>query len=147
MYLDETSIDSYMYSPRAWSRKGRYIYEKISGRRYRRVGIAAALCGGNIVEPMQYDGTMDGHLFETWFQKLLCPAFAPGKVFIIDNAAFHRQKKLADIAEPFGHQIIFLPPYSPELNPIEHFWAVLKKSLQNAMTYMPSLDDAIAFGL
>ena len=79
MYLDETSIDSYMYSPRAWSRKGRYTYEKISGRRYRRVGIAAALCGGNIVEPMQYDRTMDGHLFETWFQKLLCPAFAPSK--------------------------------------------------------------------
>ena len=64
-----------------------------------------------------------------------------------NSAAFHRKKKLESIEESFGHQIIFLPPYSPELNPIEHFWAVLKKSLQNAMTYMPSLDDAIAFGL
>ena len=146
-YLDETGIDNYMYRPRAWSRKGRYIYENISGRRYRRVGIVAALCEGNMVEPMQYDGTMDGHLFEAWFQKLLCPAFARGKVFIMDNAAFHRKKKLKDIAESFGHQIIFLLPYSPELNPIEHFWAVLKKRLQNAMTYMSSLDDAITFCL
>ena len=144
VYLDETGIDSYMYRPRAWSRKGRYIYEKISGRRYRRVGVVAALCEGNIVEPMQYDGTMDSRLFETWFQKLLCPAFTRGKVFIMDNAAFHRKKKLEGIAGSFGHQIIFLPPYSPELNPIEHFWAVLKKRLQNAMTYMSSLDDAIA---
>ena len=79
VYLDETGIDSYMYRPRAWSRKGRYIYEKISGCRYRRVGIAAALCEGNIVEPMQYDGTMDAHLFETWFQKLLCPFLGRAK--------------------------------------------------------------------
>ena len=83
VYLDETGIDSYMYRPRAWSYKGRYIYEKLSGLRYRRVGTAAALCGGNIVEPMQYDETMDAYLFETCFQKLLCHAFDPGKVLEI----------------------------------------------------------------
>lgn len=52
VYIDETGIDGYVYRPRAWSRRGRYIYEKINGHRYKRTGIAAALCCGQIVEPM-----------------------------------------------------------------------------------------------
>ena len=76
--------------------------------------MAAALCCGKIVEPMQYDGTMDSMLFEEWFRKLLCPALERGKVFIMDNAAFHRKAVLERIAADFGHRVIFLPPYSPE---------------------------------
>ena len=120
------------------------VHEKISGRRYKRVGIAAALCCGKIVEPMQYSGTMDSVLFEEWFRKLLCPALERGKTFIMDNASFHRKAVLERIAEAFGHRIIFLPPYSPELNPIEHYWAALKKRLQKAIRHMASIDDAIA---
>lgn len=96
---------------------------------------------------MQYDGTMESTLFEAWFKERLCPALERGKAFIMDNAEFHRKKHLERIAEASGHRVIFLPPYSPELNPIEHFWAVLKKRLQSAMSYMKSLDEAIAFWL
>lgn len=147
VYIDETGVDSYVYRQRAWSRRGTYIYEKINGRRYKRVGIAAALCCGKIIEPMQYDGTMDGELFEAWFKKFLCPSFERGKVLIMDNAAFHRQQRLECIAEAFGHRIIFLPPYSPDLNPIEQYWAAFKKRLQKIMRSVKTFDEAIMLSL
>ena len=70
VYIDETGIDSYVHRPYAWARRGSVVYEKISGRRYKRVGIAAALCCGKIIEPMQYDGTMNSELFESWFKRI-----------------------------------------------------------------------------
>lgn len=147
VYIDETGIDGYIYRPRAWARRGIPVYEKISGRRYKRVGIAAALCCGKIIEPMQYDGTMDSELFEAWFRKSLCPALEQGKVFIMDNAAFHRKVHLERIAAAFGHMVIFLPPYSPELNPIEKHWSALKKRLRSVMKCTDSIDNAIVFCL
>ncbi|OUO94700.1 hypothetical protein B5F39_02195 [Cloacibacillus sp. An23] len=67
--------------------------------------------------------------------------------FIMDNAAFHRKVHLERIAAAFGHMVIFLPPYSPELNPIEKHWSALKKRLRGVMKCMDSIDNAIAFCL
>lgn len=147
VYIDETGIDSYVHRPYAWARRGFVVYEKISGRRYKRAGIVAALCCGKIIEPIQYDGTMNSELFESWFKQILCPSLERGKVLIMDNAAFHRKKHLECIAEAFGHILIFLPPYSPELNPIEHFWAVLKKRLQKVISETNSFDEAVVLCL
>lgn len=104
------------------------------------------MCCGKIITPVQYSGTMDGELFEAWFQKFLCPALERGKILIMDNASFHRKKRLEHIADIFGHRIIFLPPYSPELNPIENYWAAMKKRLCSFMNrnYTGSIDYAIA---
>ncbi len=61
----------------------------------------------------------------------------------MDNAAFHRKNTLAAIAESSGHTLIFLPPYSPELNPIENFWAWLKRTLRKILLGFPSFDLAL----
>jgi transposase len=90
-------------------------------RKYRRVGIVAAQIGKKIISPLQYDGTMNSRLFEEWFQKRLVRELPTNSVIVMDNAAFHRNKQLISIAQKQGHYIIFLPPYSPELNPIENF--------------------------
>lgn len=96
---------------------------------------------------MQYDGTMDGEQFEAWFKKFLCPSLERGKVLIMDNAAFHRKQRLECIAEAFGHRVIFLPPYSPDLNPIEQYWAAFKKRLQKIMRSVKTFDEAIMLSL
>ena len=147
VYVDETGIDEYMYRERAWSPKGTKVREKISGRKYKRTGLAAALCRGSITAPMQYDGTMNSELFEKWLKDSLCPSLAKGSTIVMDNASFHRKEKVERIALSFGHKVIFLPPYSPELNPIEHYWAALKKRLRGVMKYMTSLNDAICYCL
>ncbi len=80
-----------------------------------------------IAAPFVYSGTMDSTLLEKWFQQQLLPTLPKETVIVMDNAAFHRKKQLFSIAEENGYCLIFLPPYSPELNPIEKFWSWLKR--------------------
>ena len=86
---------------------------------------------------------MTSNLFEEWFAKHLIPASPEGAVIIMDNASFHRKKQLNMLAEESGKQVIFLPPYSPELNPIEHFWNWLKKTTADTLKKCSNLYLAI----
>ena len=86
---------------------------------------------------------MNSSLFETWFTDQLLPALPPDAVIVMDNASFHRKAQLISIAQKSGHRLIFLPPYSPELNPIEHFWAWFKKWLRSYLSLYPSFDHAL----
>ena len=86
---------------------------------------------------------MTAIFFEAWFEKHLIPGLAPGTVIIMDNASFHRKKRLSELAEEYNVKIVFLPPYSPELNPIEHFWHWLKKKVCDLLKFSKNLDEAI----
>ena len=97
-----------------------------------------------ILAPLQYNGTMDSQLFEFWFSNQLLPSLEKGTVIVMDNASFHSQKRLFSVAQNAGCKLIFLPPYSPELNPIEKFWAWLKRFLRKILPSVPSFDDALS---
>lgn len=86
---------------------------------------------------------MDSIFFEEYFETRLLPALPANTVIVMDNATFHRKSVLIPMAESMGHRIIFLPPYSPNLNRIEHFWAWLKRHLRKILPAHDSLDDAI----
>lgn len=144
MYVDEVGIDQYLYRPYARAPKGLPVYGKISGRKYKRTSIVAGQCGKRIVAPLQYSGTMDGALFVHWFCTMLLPSVKAGSVIVMDNARFHQKKVLHELAEAAGCHVLFLPPYSPDLNPIEHFWAWLKNRLRKTLSNFNSLDDAIS---
>ena len=117
----------------------------ISDRKYRRVGIFAAKIDKNIISPLQFEGTMDSKLFEFWFEKCLMCELPPNTVIVMDNAAFHRKKRLALIAQNNGHEVVFLPPYSPEYNSIEMFWAWLKRKLKSVLHLFDSFDDCMCY--
>jgi len=119
------------------------VYSEISGRKYRRVSIVAGKRGKEIVAPLEFDGTADHVLFEYWFEHCLLPELSPGQVIIMDNAAFHRKEVLRIFACSAGCSVLFLPPYSPDLNPIENFWAWLKHSLRSSVSLFNSFDDAL----
>ena len=140
--MDETGIDEYLHREYGRAKRGEPVYSMVSGRKYKRTGIVAAQMGKKILSPLQYDGTMDSTLFEMWFEQLLLPALPKNSVITMDNASFHR-KKLISIAEKAGHRLIFLPPYSPELNPIENFWSWLKNHLRKILPNFLSFDDAL----
>jgi transposase len=118
--------------------------ESISGRKFQRTNIVAAKMGDQILAPMQYNGTTDAPLFEFWFEQWLLPCVPEGSVIVMDNASFHSKDQLNLIAEKHNRQIVFLPPYSPELNPIEKFWHVLKLWIKMHIHEFHSLDDAIS---
>lgn len=142
-YVDETGIDSYLYREYAYAPKGEKIYERISGRKFKRTNIVAAKLGNKIIAPMQYEGTTDSTLFEFWFEKCLLSCLSDKTVIVMDNAAFHRKHRLLEIAKNHKKTLLFLPPYSPELNPIEKFWSWLKQYLRKNLHIFDSLDDAI----
>lgn len=101
--------------------------------------------GNKIIAPMQYNHMTDSTLFEQWFEQCLLPCLPKKAVIVMDNASFHRKKRLFEISEKNNKTLIFLPPYSPELNPIEKFWAWLKHTIRSSLHLFNSLDDAISY--
>ena len=143
VYIDETGINTYLHREYAYSKKGKKVYGKIKGRKFKRTNIVAAKCGKQIIAPMQYDTTMTGEFFEAWFEEVLLPELPQDAVIVMDNASFHRKRQLNEIVEKNNITLLFLPPYSPELNPIEKVWANMKKFIRNFLNKFSSLDDAI----
>lgn len=143
-YVDECGIDTYLYREYGYAPRGQKVFDQISGRKYKRCGIVAAKMADKILAPFQYDGTMNSSLFEFWFSTQLLPSLEKDTVIVMDNASFHSKKRLISAAQNFGCRLLFLPPYSPELNPIENFWAWLKRYLRKILPFSLSFDDALS---
>ncbi|MDE6777843.1 MAG: IS630 family transposase, partial [Oscillospiraceae bacterium] len=139
-YVDKTGIDTCLYRKYAYALRGETVTERIPGKKFQRTNLVAAQLNGEIIAPMQYNGTTDAPLFEYWFKQWLLPCLSEDAVIIMDNTSFHRKGELFKIAAQYHRKLIFLPPYSPELNPIEHFWAKLKQWLKLHIKEFISLD-------
>ena len=143
VYVDECGIDQYLYREYARALRGEKVIAKISGRKFKRTNIVAGICQGKWVAPLEYSGTTDSILFEFWFENCLLKEVHPGSVIILDNATFHKKSVLPNLASRYGCEILFLPPYSPDLNPIEKKWAWLKRKLREILKRHDSFDVAI----
>ncbi len=116
---------------------------EVSGKRYARESFIAGLLGKKIVAPLCYQGTCDTNLFNFWLETFLLPALGPGHIIIMDNAAFHKSEKTKKIIADAQCTLLFLPPYSPDLNPIEQFWANLKANIKKIIGQFNNLAGAI----
>ncbi len=114
----------------AWAPRGEKVHGTRSGQRRPRTSLIAALVGKNLMEPMLFDGTCDTDVINLWLEERLCPALTPETVVVMDNAAFHKSPKTRDLIHAAGCELLFLPPYSPDLMPIEQKFASLKKNRQ-----------------
>jgi len=126
-----------------WSERGLPIIGERAGKRFARESFVAGLRSKNIVAPFCYQGTMDSTLFDFWLSNFLLPQIGSDHILIMDNAAFHKSQNTIALVEAAGCQLVFLPPYSPDLNPIEKFWANLKKKIRSNSNKFDSLAMAI----
>ena len=117
IYIDESGIDKNISKERGWSKKGKVLQGKKSGKYYQRTNIIAGLKGNKSIAPFIFYGTCNTQLFESWVENFLIKELKPGQVVIMDNASFHKSKRTQALIESVGCRIIFLPPYSPDLNP------------------------------
>ena len=143
VYVDESGVTEYYSRDYGLAPRGEKVYGEVSGKRYKRLNIVSAQCGDEKIATYTYSWATNSVWFEVWFEWHLCPLLSPGKVVIMDNALFHRKKPLEEIAKFYGLRIIWLPPYSPDFNRIEHLWANLKKWLKSFAASFCSIQDAV----
>jgi transposase len=93
-----------------------------------------------LVEPMIYQGTADSNTVYAYFETVL-PKIKPNSVIVLDNASYHKSQALKDLFAKHNCTLMFLPPYSPELNPIENLWGTIKQHLRSYYDYSLSLFD------
>ena len=109
-----------------------------SGKRSIRVSIMSALCQGKLVAPLTFEGTCNRLVFEKWLEEKLIPELKFGQTVILDNATSHQSQKIRELVESVGCEIQYLPPYSPDLNKIEHYWFPIKNTVRKSKG---SIDD------
>ena len=115
-----------------WSPRGERCYAQKKAERKTRYNITAALNLNLLFAPFIFEGYSNAAVYETYVEHVLAPVLRPGMVVIIDNASFHKSKKVITLIEAVGCRVIFLPPYSPDFNPIEHLWTAVKNAIRKA---------------
>ena len=117
----------------------------MSGKRRERISIIAALLGKKILAPLVFNGHTDTKIFNQWIEECLIPELPPGCVVIMDNASFHRSKKTRELIESANCRLVYLPPYSPDLNPIEGWWDIIKDNIRSIQHKFTKFDEAIDY--
>ena len=131
MFLDETGFESRTERQYAWAMPGKRVFSYVDGNKRKRTSLIGANRDRRLIAPWLFEGTCNAAVFNTWLEKELLPILVPGTVIILDHAAFHKTKSTLDIIAKSKCQLLFLPPYSPPLNPIEKLWANLKRFWRN----------------
>jgi transposase len=144
VYLDESGIDNRIYKEHGYSLRGEKIIAEVCGSKKQRISIIAATCQSKIFAPFTFEGSCNTELFNTWVEQVLLPELRPMMTIVMDNASFHKSQKTVELIESAGCRVLFLPPYSPDLNPIEHFWFILKSAVKKLLTSSTSLSSAIS---
>ena len=124
----------------AYACKGERVYGHRSGHRRPRTSLIAARIGNRFTAPLLFEGSCHTTVFNLWLQTQLCPRLNTSHVVVMDNASFHKSPDTRALLERSGATLLFLPPYSPDLNPIEHDFATLKRRREyNEHTSLDSL--------
>ena len=143
VYLDESGFNQFLFRDYARGPRGTQIIGEISGQRFARQSIVAALSKGKILSPMCFEGICDTKVFNVWLKEVLIPNLTPGQVLILDNASFHKSPESRRLVESSGCKLLFLPPYSPDLNPIEKCWANMKAKVRELLPIFQKFTDAL----
>lgn len=156
VYVDETGCDERVQREYGWSRCGEVCCGTRVGRARERLSVVAAWqrrvgeaadTANRLIAPLSFDGTCHSRLFEVWLRLMLCPLLRAGQVVILDNAPFHRRAAVQRILRRVGCRALFLPPYSPDLNPIEQQWHPFKNRVRTnrlaGMNFKAALEAAL----
>jgi len=126
VFIDETWFRTDMTPLRGWAMRGRRLMAKAPGGHWKTTTLVAGLTMQGLIAPVVLDGPMNGDAFIAYVEQFLAPSLKPGDIVIMDNLPAHKVTGVADAIEVVGAELLYLPPYSPDLNPIEMSFAQIK---------------------
>ncbi len=148
IFLDESGVTTAMTRLRARCLGGRRIQEATPGGHWKIMTILGAMGLGGMVATMTIEEATDADIFLAFVEQVLCPALKPGNLVVMDKLSSHKIPGVRLRIENAGAELLYLPPYSPDLNPIEKAWAKLKQLLRSAQARTnDALEIAIADAL
>jgi transposase len=123
---------------------GRRIHEATPGGHWKIMTILSAMSTRGMIATMTIEEATDTEIFLAYLEHVLCPQLRPGDVVVMDNLSSHKVTGVRESIEATGAELLYLPPYSPDLNPIEKAWSKLKQLLRSAKARTSeALDQAI----
>lgn len=131
-FLDEAGSNIAMTPRYGRASPGERVNESTPLNYGENITMLAAISLSGIDAPMTIEGAVDGLVFKTYVEQVLAPTLEPGDVVVMDNLGAHKVAGVIDAIEARGAKAIFLPPYSPDLNPIEKCWSKIKTYLRSA---------------
>jgi len=131
IFIDETWAKTNMTRLRGRAPVGERLVEKTPHGHWKTTTLIAALGIGGVRCSTLVDGAIDADLFEAFVAQVLVPELRAGDVVVMDNLSSHKRRRTRELIEAAGAELIYLPPYSPDLNPIEMIFAKVKQLLRS----------------
>lgn len=130
MFLDESGANTQMQRLYGWALSHERAYGVVPHGHYVAVTMVAAIRLSGPLACRSFVGSMNGERFRDWVATALCPCLSEGDVVVMDNLSVHKDKASIALLEQAGARVVFLPPYSPDLNPDEKLWSKTKAILR-----------------
>jgi transposase len=132
IFIDETGASTNMARLRGRAPRGERLVGKVPHGHWKTTTFVAGLRSTVLTAPCVIDGPMNGNAFIAYVQQILVPTLKPGDIVVLDNLSAHRVAGIREAIETAGATLLYLPPYSPDFNPIEQLFAKLKALLRKA---------------
>ncbi len=147
-FVDESGLSTKMARLRGWAPRGERCRASVPHGHWKTTTFVGALSLSGMGAPMLIDGAMDGEAFRDWCEQMLAPLLEPGDSVIMDNLPAHKVAGVREAIEATGATLTYLPPYSPDFNPIENAFSKLKAHVRKAAARtVEALDEAVATAL
>ena len=145
VFIDETGANTKMTRTCGRAFRGQRVVDKVPHGHWKTTTFVGALRSTGMTAPLVVDGAMTGEVFLAYVEQQLVPTLRPGDTVILDNLSSHKRTGVREAIEAAGARLVYLPPYSPDLNPIELAFAKLKALLRKAAARgIEELEAAIA---
>ena len=145
VFVDESGVTTEMTRRYGWGPRSQRVSEAVPAGHWRTLTVLAALTVDGILASMTIESPTDGDVFLAFVEQVLGPRLQPGHIVILDNLGAHKVEGVRWLIESRGAQVLYLPPYSPDFNPIEPAWSKLKQRLRGVKArVLEQLEPAIA---
>ncbi|ULJ61528.1 IS630 family transposase [Wielerella bovis] len=131
VYIDESGFKNQTYRPYAYAPRGQVCHGNHNWQIKNITNAIGALYQNQLIAVGLYEFSINSDVFYSWVQNILLPQLPPNSVLVMDNATFHKRQDIQELIVLSGHVILWLPPYCPDLNLIEHTWAWIKHLRQD----------------